>query len=660
MDEDFVSAGDVLIVELMIDPAAVGDSDGEWIELLNTSTADLDLLGWQLTASGGGGITIGSSLVLPAGGVVVLGPEGDTSLNGGYDADYVYDAADLSLSSGGDSLALSVADLAVASLEYTTAWPIAAGASLSLDPTLADASSAALSDSWCLGQSSYGDGDLGTPGAINDWCPEIDHDADGYTVDEGDCDDADARANPDMTEVWDWIDDDCDGSADNVDVNRADGLLDGDATDYLGWQNSLSTGDYDGDGQLDFAVGGTYVGSDGVGGVYVIDGADHTRRYNDASDRAVALVSGAGAQGYLATMDQDASDIDGDGFDDLVIVGTDVESATYGTVAATVFRGGTDGITGTLSADEGDIVFTGAASTYVYTKVESSTDYDGDGAADLVFGDYYPDDGHHAGDIYMFSGADLGDGNFDWGGDADVWLYGDNDEDYLGNALGGGDTNGDGYADIAIGASGYDGGATDGGAIYLVRGRASFSGSGSIGFVARAAIVGDTEGGRLGRQGEPRIGDFDGDGDADLAVSAPNAGEVYLFWDAGSLAGEVHSSDADLTIAGAEAQYLGLALSSGDVDDDGIADLLAGAPDGHAYDTSADVPGVVYLFRGSSLADGPTSVGAADARFEANNPLLNGMTIATGDLSGDGRDDLLTTSPQVGGSDGRLFIFVAP
>ncbi|RME27175.1 MAG: lamin tail domain-containing protein, partial [Deltaproteobacteria bacterium] len=181
VDEDFVSAGDVLIDELMIDPAAVGDSDGEWIELTNTSTADLDLVGWQVAADGGGGFTIESSLVLPAGGLVVLAPEGDPSRNGGIEPDYVYDPTDLSLSSGGDTLTLHVGDLAVSTLTWTTDWPIRAGASLSLDPTRADPDSAADVDSWCLGQSSYGDGDLGTPGETNDWCPEIDHDADGYT-----------------------------------------------------------------------------------------------------------------------------------------------------------------------------------------------------------------------------------------------------------------------------------------------------------------------------------------------------------------------------------------------------------------------------------------------------------------------------------------------
>ena len=69
---------------------------------------------------------------------------------------------------------------------------------------------------WCEATSTFGDGDLGTPGADNDSCgvPSPDADGDGYTVADGDCDDGDPAVNPGASEVCNGFDDDCDGIID--------------------------------------------------------------------------------------------------------------------------------------------------------------------------------------------------------------------------------------------------------------------------------------------------------------------------------------------------------------------------------------------------------------------------------------------------------------
>src|SRR5204862_354067 len=83
VDEGLAVAGDVRITEVMVNPGTVSDTVGEWIELYDASASDIDLYGWVLYSDDGGYLTITSSLVVAAGGYVVLGVDADTTLNGG-------------------------------------------------------------------------------------------------------------------------------------------------------------------------------------------------------------------------------------------------------------------------------------------------------------------------------------------------------------------------------------------------------------------------------------------------------------------------------------------------------------------------------------------------------------------------------------------------
>jgi hypothetical protein len=97
-------------------------------------------------------------------------------------------------------------------IDEIAAYPSWSGASSQVDPDHLDADENDLTASWCQGYSSYGWGDLGTPGAANE-CP-ADDDADGYDV-LTDCDDGDASVHPGATDTWyDGIDSDCDGAPD--------------------------------------------------------------------------------------------------------------------------------------------------------------------------------------------------------------------------------------------------------------------------------------------------------------------------------------------------------------------------------------------------------------------------------------------------------------
>ena len=95
---------DVVISRIMIDPVAVPDEHGEWIELTNRSAAAVDLKGWKLLSDHDAGFVIPGSLVIRAGGTVTLGRDADPNANGGVKVDLQYTG--LTLGNGHDWLAL--------------------------------------------------------------------------------------------------------------------------------------------------------------------------------------------------------------------------------------------------------------------------------------------------------------------------------------------------------------------------------------------------------------------------------------------------------------------------------------------------------------------------------------------------------------------------
>jgi hypothetical protein len=164
-----VVAPPLVINEIMQNPNAVGDSDGEWFEIHNPTGAAVDIDGWTIRDDDFDThlINNGGPLLIPAGGFVVLGNNADSGTNGGVTVDYSY-GGDMFLSNGGDELILEDTGSNEADrVEWDggPAFPDPTGASMSLiDPALDNNVGA----NWCTASTSYGDGDQGTPGSAND------------------------------------------------------------------------------------------------------------------------------------------------------------------------------------------------------------------------------------------------------------------------------------------------------------------------------------------------------------------------------------------------------------------------------------------------------------------------------------------------------------
>lgn len=157
-------AGDLVITEVMANPAAVDDINGEWFEVVNVTDAVLDTSGCHLTNQ------VAATSAFTAFGVVPPGPiamarNGNTVSNGGVPADGTYS---LALVNTGGSLSLICGEVLV----DTVTWPgSTSGVARSLSASTTDATLNDAEGSWCLATTSYGQGDIGTPSDMNPSCP---------------------------------------------------------------------------------------------------------------------------------------------------------------------------------------------------------------------------------------------------------------------------------------------------------------------------------------------------------------------------------------------------------------------------------------------------------------------------------------------------------
>lgn len=166
--------GDVVVVEVMASPAKVADSVGQWIELLNTSTVDIDLAGWVLhdldPTTPTWHVIHGRPVIIKAGGLLVLGASADQAVNGGVKVDYAWSG--YGLAADADEVVLEVKSERVDTVKYAApTWPLAEGKSISLDAAKQTAEANDDPTAWCAGKSQYNGVDFGTPGTANPTCP---------------------------------------------------------------------------------------------------------------------------------------------------------------------------------------------------------------------------------------------------------------------------------------------------------------------------------------------------------------------------------------------------------------------------------------------------------------------------------------------------------
>ena len=285
-------------------------------------------------------------------------------------------------------------------------------------------------------------------------------------------------------------------------------------------------------------------------------------------------------------------------------------------------------------------------------------DVTGDGVEDILVGAIGDNlGGSHAGAAYLVSGPVSGTVDLAL---ANAKLVGENANDCAGVSAAAGHLDGDSFDDLLIGASGEDAGGSYAGAVYLVRGPVSGTMDLSL---ADAKLVGEGAGDYAGAS--VAVGDVDGDSIEDLLIGAYNesaggsgAGVAYLVL--GPLSGTKDLSLADAVLVGEEAgDGAGYSVAAGDLDGDGFEDFLVGAM---GNDTGGSSAGAGYLVLGPIT--GMLDLSLADAKLvgeEAGDGA--GISVAAGDLNGDGFSDFLVgaVNADAGGSNaGAAYLVLGP
>jgi hypothetical protein len=422
-----------------------------------------------------------------------------------------------------------------------------------------------------------------------------------------------------------------------VDLSTAGAKLVGEATgDYGGW-SLAGAGDVDGDGNGDFLVGALYEDSGGAdaGAAYLVLGP-----VSGTMDLGVANAKlvGEAADDHAGWSVAGAGDVDGDDRADLLVGANGDDSGGYAAGAAYLVLGP---VSGTLDLSAADAKLVGeAAADHAGYSVSGAGDVNGDGRADLLVGAHGEDSGgSYAGAAYLVRGPLSG--TLDLSA-ATAKLVGELAGDYGGFSVSGaGDVDGDGNADLLVGALFEDSGGGDAGAAYVVLG--PISGTLDLG-AADAKLVGEAAGDSAGVSVSD-AGDVDGDGKADVLVGAymeasagSDAGAAYLVL--GPVSGTMDLGAADAKLAGeANGDQAGWSVSgAGDVDGDGRADLLVGA---YAQASGGSQAGATYLVLGP--VSGTMDLGASDAKLvgEAAGDVAGRSVSGAGDVDGDGKADLL-------------------
>jgi hypothetical protein len=456
------------------------------------------------------------------------------------------------------------------------------------------------------------------------------------------------------------------------------------------WGRPLASGDLDGDGFDEVIVGASESFGGVVSEVYVIRGGPDAHQLG-----TIDLSLGGSDHVILGAMVDDnlgssiaTGDVNGDGVDDLLICASTADFSTLADrgIAYLIFGGPTffNSATRDLSVagswdfrilgpvaggDMGGANLFGGLDAHAAAIGRLNNDIYGD----MILGVHLADGGAgESGRVYVVFGGPFVSGftaNLS-GGAGNVRINGAGSLDELGTVVLAGDLTGDGLDELILpNEYASEGLFTSEGRVHIFRGRASWPTTINLNSTAAdITLLGAREDDNLGSAAA--VGDFNNDGVMDLVTAAPGAdagvlndqrGDGFVYGLLGSAAYQTgaHTIDyltatPDFQLIGEFEENLGVELSAGDFNADGIDDIAASE-----RFAGPQTNGVVEVLYGRAFSAGATFTANVDTNLRIVGAAQDriGFSLAAGNVNGDGRDEILFGTPFNNSNHGTAYVF---
>jgi hypothetical protein len=475
-------------------------------------------------------------------------------------------------------------------------------------------------------------------------------------------------------------------------------VISGDANDNnygnLGGGRPIAVGDIDNDGLEDMLIGSPF--ADGVteniwssGQVMVVFGRNQTHPgtiYDQAKknyDEINLVIHGSGQNDLLGYATA-CGDIDGDGYDDMILAAPWGDSKNNNRVNAGeiyVIYGRPRNQFGTeinLRSTAPDLIILGAYGGTGWLNYDSAgfslavANVVGDSREDILIGAVYakPSGRFAAGIVYVIEGNTRGNlgTEIDLRTGGDVRIFGQKAGDLAGCSVAAGDVNGDGRDDIIIGSYGVDvyGTRSNAGAAFVVYGSQSLSATIDLNDSADLSIYGSNVDDYLGYK--VAVGNINGDSYDDIIVNVlygdgpnnalPSCGEVNIIYGSSTLPAikDTLSNEQDIIIYGKDrGDLFGYSIASGNVNNDQFDDILIGAIWGDGEFNSISNAGEAFLILGNTTANLGSninpSVKSRTIFYGLDSGDISGRFVQFGDLDGDSNDDVIIGTSGADGPD---------